>query len=321
MSLVARRRTEIVAAAEVGHRCATCGVHSGGGGLTCGPTCQESRPAAEKPAAAVPGGPVEGRVMLFVDPVGAHAAVGFEALDGIASFFIAPAMNPRTVWRNQPMVFMISSMVAPFFRWSMATTCAVFEPSRGVAATWAPFLPLEALAGVAFLVALPFAGAGLADCAPPLAFFAAFGLVGAGSGCAASPKPWMRSQMRATAVFGSLSFFAGYWPGKLFRIANRRSAGQAAANSASSCFAGEAVEGCGGGGRSLLRGRKRHDFVRFVAGKSRHTRSPRPRSARLMNIHHSEALGSKAPFEINLQRRRIGDGARRLRQIAPGCAK
>jgi hypothetical protein len=45
----------------------------------------------------------------------------------------------------------------------------------------------------------------------------------------------MRSQMRATAAFGSLSFFAGFWPGKLFRIANRRSAGQAAANSASSC--------------------------------------------------------------------------------------
>src|ERR1022692_2070719 len=35
-------------------------VRSCGGGLTCGPTRQESRPEAEKPAAAVPGGPVEG---------------------------------------------------------------------------------------------------------------------------------------------------------------------------------------------------------------------------------------------------------------------
>ena len=52
--------------------------------------------------------------------------------------------------------------------------------------------------------------------------------------------------------------------------------------------------------------------------KSRHNRSPWPRSARLMNIHHSEALESKGLFEINLQPRRIGDGARRLRQIASG---
>src|ERR1017187_4209199 len=119
----------------------------------------------------------------------------------------------------------------------MATTCVVFEPSRGAAAsaTWAPFLPLEALAAVAFFVALPFAGAALADCAPPLAFLAAFGLLGAVAGCAASASPWMRAQMRATAVFGSWSFFAGFWPGKLFRIANWRSAGQAAANCASSC--------------------------------------------------------------------------------------
>src|ERR1035437_10359712 len=35
-------------------------VRSCGGSLTWGPTRQESRPDAEKPAAAVPGGPVEG---------------------------------------------------------------------------------------------------------------------------------------------------------------------------------------------------------------------------------------------------------------------
>jgi hypothetical protein len=175
---MSRRRTEIAAAAGVGHRCATCGGRAFGRRLLdvwahLPGIAASSRKARRGSAGRASGG----MVVLFVDPVGAQAAVGLEALDGIASFFIAPAMNPRTVWRNQPMVFMISSMVAPFFRWSMATTCAVFEPSRGVAATWAPFLPLEALAGVAFLVALPFAGAGLADCAPPLAFLAAFGLV------------------------------------------------------------------------------------------------------------------------------------------------
>src|ERR1035438_8011756 len=40
-------------------------------------------------------------------------------------------MNPRTVCFCQPIFSMISASVAPFFRCSMATTCAVFLPSRG----------------------------------------------------------------------------------------------------------------------------------------------------------------------------------------------
>ena len=111
-------------------------------------------------------------------------------------------------------------------------------PSRGPAASCAfgPFLPLGALlAGLVFMVAFPLAGAHLADFALPVAFLAALGLAGAASGCAASLSPWMRCQMRATAVFGSFSFFAGFSPGNLFRIASRRSAGPLAANSASSC--------------------------------------------------------------------------------------
>jgi hypothetical protein len=43
-------------------------------------------------------------------------------------------MKPRTVCFCQPIVFMISASVAPFFRWSMATTWAVLVPSRGPSA-------------------------------------------------------------------------------------------------------------------------------------------------------------------------------------------
>src|ERR1700680_118171 len=99
-------------------------------------------------------------------------------------------MNPRTVCFCQPILSMVSESVAPFFRWSIATTCAVLLPSRGPALScaFAAFLALGAfLAPVAFLVALAFAGAPLAAGAPPLALRSSFGL-------AASPSPWMRSQ-------------------------------------------------------------------------------------------------------------------------------
>ena len=73
------------------------------------------------------------------------------------AFFIEPAMNPRTVCRCQPILSMISASVAPFFRWSIATTWAVLLPSRGAAASCAlaAVLALGAFLGaVAFLVAL-----------------------------------------------------------------------------------------------------------------------------------------------------------------------
>src|SRR5580700_9710568 len=79
-------------------------------------------------------------------------------------------MNPRTVCRCQPILSMISASVAPFFRWSMATTWAVLLPSRGAVAL--------ACAGLAALLALAFFGATLASvfgaaalALPPLAFF------------------------------------------------------------------------------------------------------------------------------------------------------
>src|ERR1017187_4545230 len=147
-------------------------------------------------------------------------------------------MNPRTVQIFHANRSANSFKVAPFFRLSRAIAWAILLPSRGPVASFAlaAFLALgAALAGVAFLVALPLPGAPLADCARPLAFLSGFGFAGAAAGFAASPSPWMRCQMRATAVLGSLSFLVGFSPGKLFRIASRRSAGQAAANSASSC--------------------------------------------------------------------------------------
>jgi len=120
------------------------------------------------------------------------------------AFFIAPAMNPRTVWRCQPIFSIISTRVAPFFRWSIATTWAVLLPSRGpaVSRALAVLLPLGAfLAGVALFPDLPFEDAPLAPCARPLAFPWAFGFSGSAAGLAASPSPWMRSQIRLMAVF------------------------------------------------------------------------------------------------------------------------
>ena len=102
--------------------------------------------------------------MLLGDAVGPLSTLGLEGLDVVPGFFIAPAMNPRTVCFCQPILSMISASVAPFFRWSIATTCAVLLPSRGpaVSCAFAAFLALGAfLAPVAFLVALAFGGRAL----------------------------------------------------------------------------------------------------------------------------------------------------------------
>src|ERR1035441_1717523 len=100
----------------------------------------------------------------------------------------------------------------------------------------ATFLALGAfLAGVAFLLAVAFAGAPLADCAPPLAFFFAFGFVAcSGFGSSGAPSPLMRSQMRLAAALLLLKLSTGVTPVRLLKIATSRSAGQAFASSASS---------------------------------------------------------------------------------------
>jgi hypothetical protein len=96
--------------------------------------------------------------------------------------------------------------------------------------SWGAFL-----AAVAFLVALPFVGAPLPDCVPPLSFRSAFGCMGCtGSGFTASPRSWILFQIRVAAVVRSLNFLTGVTPGRLFQMATSRSAGQPAASSTSS---------------------------------------------------------------------------------------
>src|SRR5579872_2789345 len=111
-------------------------------------------------------------------------------------------MNPLTLWACQEVASMRSARLAPFALRRRSSTVAVLLPSRGPVASGAlaAFFPLGAfLAGVAFLVALAFAGAPLAACAPPLAFMSAFGFAGSAFGLAASPRLWMRVQIRLAA--------------------------------------------------------------------------------------------------------------------------
>src|SRR5690348_4266502 len=70
-------------------------------------------------------------------------------------------MNPRTVCFCQPIFSMISVMVAPSFRWSIATTCAALLPSRAPwVFTFALLRDLGAfLPAAVFFVVLPAFGA------------------------------------------------------------------------------------------------------------------------------------------------------------------
>src|SRR5579871_6060208 len=94
------------------------------------------------------------------------------------AFFIAPATNPRQVCFCHFIVFISSEIVTPPFRCIRAMACAILLPSRGEPASrfFAAVLALGAfLAAGTFLVALAFAGASFADCAPPLAFLSGLG--------------------------------------------------------------------------------------------------------------------------------------------------
>ena len=87
--------------------------------------------------------------MLLRQPVAALAALGLEALHLYPAFFIAPATNPRTVWRCQPIALMISAMVAPLPLHHRDHLGHLAAPARPVDfLAFAPFLPLgAALAG------------------------------------------------------------------------------------------------------------------------------------------------------------------------------
>src|ERR1017187_1311721 len=152
-------------------------------------------------------------------------------------------MKPRTVCFCQPILSMISVRVAPFLRWSMATTCAVLLPSRTAPAAF--FWPLGTpLARLLFVLAFPLEDAPLGDRAPRLALRSAFGFSGCFAfGFSGSPRPWMRFQTRLIAVLWSLNFLTGVTPGRLFQIATSLSAGQALASSASSFWLAKESKG------------------------------------------------------------------------------
>src|ERR1019366_4631434 len=100
-----------------------------------------------------------------------------------------PLMNPRTVCACHPVAFMISAEVAPFLRWSMATTSAFLLPSRlGVdfGAILAPFAAFAGLVG--------FAGAGAAFLRLAFVGFAS----GAGGASTVSASTWIAFQTRVT---------------------------------------------------------------------------------------------------------------------------
>src|ERR1022692_4450526 len=162
-----------------------------------------------------------------------------------------PDTQPLVVCFCHPVNATISAMVAPPFRFGSAITSSLLDPVRAAFGSLAGFDFLATfvalgvflatfvalgvfLAGVAFLLALAFAGAPLADRAPPLPFFPAFGFAGVSSGCAASPRPLMRSQMRLAAALLLLKLSTGVTPVRLLKIETSRSAGQALASSASS---------------------------------------------------------------------------------------
>src|SRR6266849_6245246 len=135
-------------------------------------------------------------------------------------------MNPRTVCRNQPILSMISASVAPFLRWSIATTWAVLLPSLGPALSFAfaAFLPLGAfLAAVVFLLALAPASGLLARSVAVVA-----------SSVEPPSRLWIAFQIRLTADFRSVNFLTGVRPGIPFQTSISRLAGHLAARSASS---------------------------------------------------------------------------------------
>src|SRR5208283_5198643 len=96
-----------------------------------------------------------------------------------------------------------------------------------------------------------------------------------------------------------LNPFTGFTPGRLFQMATRRSAGQAAANSASSFSTAEGVERGGGCGGGLFCGAKRRDVVVAVNRKRRHNRSPWCHALRGHHMDHSGVLEKQGDSATN----------------------
>ena len=100
----------------------------------------------------------------------------------------------------------------------------------------------------------------------------------------------MRVQIRLTAALAVLKLFTGVTPGRLFQIATRRSAGQAAASSASSFWLAKVSNGVAVVAAASSGGGKRRDVVVAVDRKRRHDRSPWCHALRGHHMDHSEVL-------------------------------
>src|ERR1035437_9159009 len=120
-------------------------------------------------------------------------------------------MKPRTVCFCQPIFSMISASVAPFFRWSMATTWAVLLPSRGPALSGAFAAFLGAL--VVFFAGIVFLGA--AALAPLLALGAPFFWLAAffeGAFSGATGAPCSATAAVSVVLVASAFFMVGVYP-------------------------------------------------------------------------------------------------------------
>jgi hypothetical protein len=103
-----------------------------------------------------------------------------------------------------------SSSVLPLEHCHHLSSLATFARRAGFQRLGGPFALGRVLGGGGLLVALPFVGAPLADCVPPLALRSAFGCAGSATfGFVASPRSWMLFQIRVVAVVRSLNFLTG----------------------------------------------------------------------------------------------------------------
>jgi hypothetical protein len=150
------------------------------------------------------------------------------------------------------------------------------------------------------------AGAPFADFAPALACVAAFGFSDVAESLNACPDSADgRLGVLRQAVQDRQQAFGGPTRGQLCQV----------------LLAGEAVEGRLHGGGGLFRGRKLHDFVRFVDRKSCHIRSPLATLCAASHMNPSEVLERQGNSEINLRWRRNGDEGLDDSQIASGCVR
>src|ERR1700728_444448 len=175
-----------------------------------------------------------------------------------------------------PFFSIISAKVAPFLRWSMATTCAVLLPSRGAVASCAlaARLPLGAfLEEMAFLSCLALRGRALGRLWATFGLTCGFRL----QGLCRVRFYWLSQVLDTLPDSGS-----GRRP--ILELLERGNGWQAVPDGHQALprpcgdqfcqflLAGEGIKRGGGGGGRLFRGAMRRDVIVCVYGESRHNR-------------------------------------------------